>query len=226
MLSPAPSNRSVIARQSTLPLKIRLKLAQEFIPSVVISFYTSLQSYINCTNEFRTFTEVEQGSLYQRNFHSITSLAGQLILRESGFFEHTAYMYAFGSLYDAETLARADAIIKRLDYDSTIVKIFLIIISFSSNCFLIGKKENLQEDHLLRKTRVLFRYQNLYTELLWKYLLFRYGHLAAAIRFSGLVKQMLDLIPLTIDAYTENSAHQLMVNEITEKTGQTLNMTD
>jgi hypothetical protein len=224
ILSPAVSTRNEIARQSTLPLKIRLKLAQDFIPNLVISFYTSLQSFIKCTNEFRTFTEMEQGCVYRRNFHSISGLAGQLILRESDFFENTAYMYAFGSLYDAETLARADSIIKRLDYDSTSVKIFLIIIAFSSNCFLVDKGENLQEDYLLSKTKVLFRYQNLYAELLWKYMLFRYGYLEAAGRFSGLIKQILDLIPLSIDAYIQNSTHHVMVDEITESTERKLNI--
>lgn len=135
-------------------------------------------------------------------------------------------MYAFGSLYDAETLARAGSIIKRLDYDSTLVKIFLLIISFSSNCFLVDKGENPQEDCLLRKTKVLFRYQNLYAELLWKYMMFRYGHLEAAARFSGLIKQILDLIPLAVDAYIKNSTHHVMVDEITERNERKLNMTD
>ncbi|CAF4081947.1 unnamed protein product [Rotaria magnacalcarata] len=56
----APSISNEVARQSKLSLKIRVKLAQDFMPNWLLSFYTLLQSFIKCTNEFRMFTIDEQ----------------------------------------------------------------------------------------------------------------------------------------------------------------------
>ena len=225
-LSPAHSTRNEMARQSTLPMKMRLKLAQDFIPNLVVSFYTSLQGFIQCTNEFRSFHVAEQTSLYQRNFHSITSLTGQLILRESGMMENPAFLYAFASLYDVQTLARADAISRRLDHVATLANLFLIIIAFSTNCFLVDHGESVRRDPLLHKTKILFHFQNLYAELLWKYMIFRYNYREAACRFTGLIKQIVDLIPLAVDAYVENNTHQLLVDDITVKTQALVNIKD
>ncbi|CAF4538086.1 unnamed protein product [Rotaria sp. Silwood2] len=219
IFSPVKSIHNEIARQSKLPPKIRVKLAQELIPNILIPFYTSLQSYIRCTNEFQMFTIAEQQCIYQRNFHSASSLMGQLILRESGIFENKTYLSAFASSYDVETLTQAASVMERLDYDSTLVKIFLVIISFSSNCFMIDNSINIFGDYLLRKTKQLFFYQNQYTELLWKYMIFRYGYKEAAFRFAGLIKQIIDLIPLAVDAYVQNTTHhQTVVTKISEKT--------
>ncbi|CAF1907544.1 unnamed protein product [Rotaria magnacalcarata] len=55
-----PSISNEVARQSKLSLKIRVKLAQDFMPNWLLSFYTLLQSFIKCTNEFRMFTIDEQ----------------------------------------------------------------------------------------------------------------------------------------------------------------------
>ena len=137
-ISPVKSIHQMIACQSKLPLKIRSKLAQDFVPNLIISFYTSLQSYMKCTKEFQALTDVEQICIYQRNFHSTSNLIGQLILHESGLFDNPTYLYAFASLYDTEVLQQAHAIVKRLDCNSTLVKVFLVVISFSSNCFMLN----------------------------------------------------------------------------------------
>ncbi|CAF3595771.1 unnamed protein product [Rotaria sp. Silwood1] len=218
IFSPVKSIYNEIACQSKLPLKIRIKFAQKLIPNLLISFYTSLQSYIRCINEFQMFTIAEQKCIYQRNFHSTSSLMGQLILRESGIIENETYLSAFASLYNIETLIQAASIMTRLDYDSTLVKIFLVIISFSSNCFMIDISTNIYGDYILRKTKQLFFYQNQYVELLWKYMIFRYGYKEATFRFAGLIKQIIDLIPLVVDTYAQNTAHhQTIITEVSEK---------
>lgn len=216
--SPAKSFHDEITRQSRLPPKIRVKLAQELIPNLVMSFYTSLQMFIKCANEFQIFTIDEQKCIYQRNFHGVSSLMGQLILRESGILENKTYLSAFASLYDLETLQMAENVMSRLDYDSILVQVFLVILSFSSNCFMVDSSNCNHEDYVLRKTKQLFNYQNQYTGVLWKYMIFRYGYKDAVMRFSKLVKQIVDMIPLAVDTYVQNTPHQGFVTHIVQQT--------
>ncbi|CAF1995033.1 unnamed protein product [Rotaria magnacalcarata] len=143
---------------------------------------------------------------------------GQVILRESVLLENTTYLDAFTCLYDIETLTKAGSVMERLDYNLTLVIVFLVIVSFFfSNYFMIDNSFYNRRDHILRKTKQLFFYQNQYAELFWKYLLFHYGNKGAAIRFARLIKQIVDLIPLTVDTYIQNTEHHILVTQIYEK---------
>jgi hypothetical protein len=212
--SPIVSARQELMRHSTWPLKLRLKLAQDFIPNLVRSFYVSLKSFMTCSSQHQTLTSFERICLYERNIHTTSSLTGQLILRESKLVNDSTCMFAFTSFYNTNMLRQGEKIMKRLDCDSTLVKIFLLVISFSSNCFLINNDNIHFDDHLLTRTTSLTYYQHVYAELLWKYMIFRYDYWQAVNRFVCLIKQILDLIPLTIDAYNESTMHQDTVKQL------------
>lgn len=216
--SPARSTRDEIGRNSSLPLKIRQKTAQQSIPNLILSFYTTLKSLVQCTNEFRSLTFEERNSLCRRNFHAVSTLTGQLILRESTIQQDPAFMAAFTSHYSLKILLHADSIMKRMDSDSNMVKIFLIVLSFSSNCFHVDERHAHFSDALIEKTDLLIRFQNFYVEILWKFMVYRYGEHQASIRFLGLTKQIVDLISLNFESFIHEESYRRLVNEITERT--------
>ena len=80
----------------------------------------------------------------------------------------------------------------------------------------------MEEDAFLYDSSRLLTSQNAYVEILWKYMIYRYGHEESVQRFTALVKQMLDLIVLSSDIYVDNPHHQILVDDLVEAAKITL----
>ena len=83
----------------------------------------------------------------------------------------------------------------------------LLVIAFSSNCLIVDIHENMHNDSFIFGTFRLYGSQNVYVELLWRYMLYRYGYSETVLRFSKLVKYILDNIKQTASVYMSNKIH-------------------
>ena len=190
------------------------------------SFYTSAQSFIRSTADFRVLTIAEQSSLFQRNLHGLFNYCGTFMLRDAGMFDNSRNESIITPLYGEEVVRQAKRIIMRLDHDSTLIKIVHIIFAFSTNCYTINYDPNVHFDALLSGTFRLLGSQNLYTEILWKYMLYRYGYVQTILRFFGFIKQMLDLINLSAGIYSSNPHHQILVDDLVGEARKALALND
>ncbi|CAF4834592.1 unnamed protein product [Rotaria sp. Silwood1] len=82
--------------------------------------------------------------------------------------------------------------------------------------------ENLNDDNLIYSTFRLFGSQNVYVELLWKYIMYQYNYSETVIHFAGLVKSMLDSIRQATSVYISIDIHHEFRDEAIEKTKETL----
>lgn len=190
------------------------------------SFYTTVESFINSTADFRVLTIAEQRSLFQRNLHGLFNYCGTFMLRDAGIFGSQRNESLIVPLYGYDIVQQAKQIIMRLDFDSVIVKFIHIIFAFSTNCYTIQFESNMNQDALLRGTFRLFGSQNVYTEILWQYMIYRYGYRDSVLRFSNLVKHMLDLIHLSTGIYQENVHHQILVDDLVNEAKDALILDD
>lgn len=188
--------------------------------------YSSLESFINSTADFRIMTSAEQCSLIQRNMHGLWAFYSIFTFRESGVFDNTTNEKAIIPLYGINNVQSTKHITKQLDYDLTLVKLMLITLTFSSNLFTISEDENLSNDSLLYGTFRLFGSQNVYAELIWHYMIYRYGLFESVKRFSALVKILLDSLRLASDINESNKIHHSLADEIIEQTERSLIISD
>ena len=115
--------------------------------------YSSVESFISSTADFRIMTTAEQCSLIQRNMRGLWAFHSIFTFHESGVFDNRSTERAvFSPLYEAVLVQRTKHITTQLDYDSTLIKLLLIILTFSSNCFAIIEHENIHQDSLLYGT--------------------------------------------------------------------------
>jgi hypothetical protein len=210
-----PSMSRMIECLNSVERKIEFDISDTF--NLFASFYTSVQSFVSSTADFRVLTIAEQCSLFQRNLHGLFNLCGTFMLRDAGMFDNNRNESIIVPLYGEEIVRQAKRIIIRLDYDSTLVKIIHIIFAFSTNCYTINYDLHMNKDALLRGTFRLLGSQELYTEILWKYMIYRYGYEETVYRFAGLIKQMLDLIILSAGIYTNNQHHQILVDNLVDE---------
>ncbi|CAF0855630.1 unnamed protein product [Adineta steineri] len=186
------------------------------------AMYISMESFISCTPDFQVLSVNEQQSLLKRNLHCIGSSCSNFLFRDAHFLNNPDCFQIYRRAYGSEMTNQAYHLTKQLDLDSTLIKFMLIIVAFSSNSFLVDIDENIHNDSLLLGTFRLFGSQNVYVELLWKYMEYRYGYSETVIRFAGLVKHVLSMIKHAANIYISNEIHHDFVAEVVEKTNETL----
>lgn len=189
---------------------------------IVSQIFASIQLFINALPDFRILTINEQTSLFERNLHGIIGLYLILFTRDTKILHHVHCMEAFTSIYGSETMLLVKNANDQLDPDSTLVKLMLIVVAFSSHCFILNNHQNIEHDHLLYGTFRLLGSQNVYLELLWKYMIYQYGYSESILRFSRLVQTFLCVLKTSAIVYRTNEAHQNMVNNMIAKIKQSL----
>ncbi len=189
---------------------------------IISQIFTSIQLFINALPDFRILTIDEQISLFERNLHGVIGFYFILFARDTQILHNVHYMDAFTHIYGSEIVLLAKNAIEQLDSDSTLIKIMLIVLVFSSHCLIVGDHENIEYDRLLHGTFRLLGSQNVYLELLCKYMIYRYGYSESISRFSRLVKTFLCVLKTSAILYMNNQTHQTMVDNIIEKIKQSL----
>ena len=213
--SPVPEIRDAIDLFNISPTDFQFDISQSLC--VMSIFYNSLQSFIGSIPDFKILTSVEQCSLFQRNMLGLLSLGGMYLMRASGVFEKPENEIILLPLYDPEVMQRAKVICQQMDDDPIPFKIMLVALAFSSNYYMLNDDGNINKDSLLLGTFRLFGSQNVYVELLWKYLVQTYGDYVAVQKFSTLMKQLLDTMTFAIDLYENNLIHQAFIDNIIEE---------
>jgi hypothetical protein len=184
----------------------------------IIGFiYAALQSFVNCTADFRVLTTAEQCSLLRRNMYGLLTFYCIFVFRESGVFDNTNTENVILPLYGYKNVQSIKRIAIRLEHDSTLAKLMLIILTFSSNYFQLSDKDRAIKDGLLNGTFRLFGSQNFYAELLWNYMTYRYSFRDAVRRFNGMINIALDALKLASDIYHSNKIHRDFMDNIAEQ---------
>jgi len=151
-------------------------------------------SFIRSIPDFQILTITEQRSLLERNLQGCTGFNFTLVMRDSNCIDSSTFITNTTSAYGFEALSRLKRLKHQLDSDPTLVKLVLVIFAFSSSCSILNAPESMQNDTLLLGAFRLLGSQNVYVELLWKYMVYRYGYQETIIRFANLIKQVLDLM--------------------------------
>jgi hypothetical protein len=183
----------------------------------MLMFYNSLQSFICSTPDFQVLTPTEQCSLFQRNMLGLLCLGGMYLMHESGIFDKPENEMILLPLYGYQVMQQIKHICQQLNGESTLFKLMLVALAFSSNCYMLNNRGHIDKDSLLLGTFRLLGSQNVYVELMWKYLIHTYNHQFAVQKFSKLIKQLLDTLNFSIDLYENNPIHQTFIDNIIEQ---------
>ncbi|CAF1251763.1 unnamed protein product [Rotaria sp. Silwood1] len=189
---------------------------------IMRQIYTSTRSFISSSPDFQILTVDEQTSLVERNLHGIIGLSELLFFRNTGILHNPSCMEAFTMVYGSDMMLITKNLNERLEPDSTLVKLMLITLAFSSNCLILNINEKMKDDRLLYGTFRLLGSQNVYAELFWKYMIYRCGYNESAIRFSRLIQIFLCILANFSTVFTNNEAHQKMADDAIRETKQSL----
>jgi hypothetical protein len=173
----------------------------------------SIFSLVRCIPDFQILTITEQRCLLERNMQGTSGFNIVFVSRDSGCIDSSTFLTNTASTYGLEAIPRIKHLKNQLDSDSTLVKLMLVILAFSSNCSVLTVPDNMHVDTLLLGTFRLLGSQNVYVELLWKYMIYRYGYHETVIRFSYLIKQVLDLMDHMTKSCMKFKTYQIRLDD-------------
>jgi len=215
-----PQIYQIIEGLSTLP--VEMQFDEINASEIVTLIYTSMQSFINSAPDFQILTTSEQFSLFERNLSSITVFCFVLMFSDAFINNEPKCIDLFTTVYGSDILFQAKQINKQLDYDSTVIKLMLLVHAFSSNSFIVDAHENALNDTFLHGTHYLLESQNIYIELLWKFMLYHHDYYNSVLCFSRLMGLFLNLIKYSTIAYQTNANYHKLVDNVFEKAKQSL----
>ena len=131
-------------------------------------------------------------ALIIRNTGYTTTLNSFLILRKTNFLSDPNFLTSIDGVLGIDFVKKADPVYERLDQNNILIKIMLFIIAFSNNCSLV----TLGSSYKIGTISIsidLIHVQDIFVTILWKYLVCQYGFMEAIVRFSALVKCILDI---------------------------------
>lgn len=196
----------------------RLSIDDKYDGSVAVDIIqrsvSSMRSFMYSIPDFQILTTSEQCSLLERNWHSVAGLNFIYVLRDSALGDSAQFTSDGLITYGKDVIDRAMKIKEKLELDSTLIKLMLVILAFSSNCLTLRIPKSLQDDHLTTGTFRLLGSQNVFVELMWNYMLYRFGYEETVRRFSYLVKQALNTINHVTQTYIDNESHQRIMDQL------------
>jgi hypothetical protein len=159
-------------------------------------------------------------ALLMRNVVYTASLSGYFIAYETDSFRHPTYMSACSALFGSDFMMKYAQDNTRLVPNGNLYKLMLFVLIFSSNCSIVmfNNEDDLKTNSC---TIELVHVQNIYVTMLWKYLIYIYGYNGAAIQFSRMIKNILDMFART-EELLKNLMYKKLVDKIAEQTERSL----
>lgn len=176
------------------------------------TYYTTARLFLASSPDYKVLTSEEQCSLLKRNLTGLFIFCAEINCRDLHMLDHPVWNNTLTYTLGSDLVERKRYLNNRLELDTTLIKLMLITIAFSSNCFMLDERQTIHNDHLLYGTFRLFGSQNVFVEILWKYMLYRYGYRDTVLKFTQLVKQTLDLISLVVNMYKSHQLNQFFVD--------------
>ncbi|UJR20517.1 hypothetical protein I4U23_023645 [Adineta vaga] len=218
--SALPQIHHIISNLSTSYLDMHIN-TKNILKSIILS-YISTGSFINSTPDFRILTINEQCSLIERNLNGISVLYWAVMFRDLNIIDNYLCMKILMSIFGLDVIQQVIRFRKQLDADPIMINMMLIILAFSSNCSMVDSKKCRHNDSLLYGTHRLFGSQDVYIELLWKYMISHYGYYVSTFRFARLMKLVLGLMKISANIYMTNKTYGNLVNDVMEDIKQLL----
>ncbi|CAF1505828.1 unnamed protein product [Adineta steineri] len=208
-----------LKEQSCLPAKLRSKRINTL--ELVGSFYTAIEPFIECSSYFQCLPSSIRRMIIQNNLNGTGALNSLMGADDAKVFENESHVHMCNEIYGADYVKESYRLSTRIESNRTLLKILLIILTFSTNCSIVAYDHSTKYINISIPEAIhLIRIQNIFVTMLWKYLTYQYGYMGAVKRFDYLIKNYLD----TLNRINANvsTQHWEMVDIIVEKTTHSL----
>ena len=143
------------------------------------------------------------------------------IIREMSALNNMTFLISCDAVYGDDIFQYSTHFVSRLEPNSLLIKILLLILAFSTNCSIVTPNQSNRRTSVSNAMTIL-EVQNIFVTMFWKYLIYQYGFAASVQRLNSLIKYVLDLLHGIHEK--SNVQHGQMIDTIVEQTTRSLSI--
>jgi len=171
--------------------------------------------------EFISLCSHDRSILLHKTMKYVSGLGTCFIMRHTGLLDDPGLYKSAEVIYGSTTLAISYRVIDQLDFDGTFFKLVLALLSFSTFDYIYYT--NKAPVNLLN-IKAILAIQDMYTKLIWRYLLYKYDHERAVICFLKFLR-CLFLVNNAIIEAIECRQYRDMIDTLIKQTEETFSLT-
>ena len=140
--------------------------------------------------DFLSLPPHDRSILLHNTVKYVAALGSCLIGRASHILDNPAFYESAENIYGSNVLSTSIRALDLIDTEGTYIKLVLALLTFST----YQPTNYTNNDSInLENVKTIFRIQDRYTDLAWRYVVYRCGHERATIAFSNLIKCIFSL---------------------------------
>ena len=207
-----------IVEQNTLPIKVRFKSAP--VAAFLTSTLNRAQTLFEKNQDFLDLCSHDRSVLLRTTATHVASLSVHIILTRAQLMDHPAFLKSHEILLGPTTTTLGKRMYRQVDCDTVVMKLILAILSFSTTTYSVYNNISAVN---LRNMKSVLKVQDTYTELLWRYLHYRYDEAQAVTRFLSFVRCILSVHEAIVKA-TEVQWYTEIVDDLVGLTEHSLSL--
>jgi hypothetical protein len=202
--------------QKKLPVKLRFRNSS--VSEVIGTFVAGAQLLFEKNAHFRSLSLRTRSLLLHKTIKQVGGLSCSFIVNSSKLLDDHGFYQSVEMIYGKASLASGCVAIQRLNMDVVFVKLVLAILLFSTfDCTHDSNKAPM----ILPDVKAILAIQDIYIELAWRYLLYKYDHRRAVQCFSNLIRSLCALTE-SLTAAFEVQQYNDMLDTLVKQTEQAL----
>jgi hypothetical protein len=209
-------------KSSLLP-KLRTKTMDTL--NIFNQIMTGIQPLIERSPHFQSLSSDARRSVIAYNMIITGGVNAVFVSREAQAFENMAYVTAVTLIYGSDFVMSFIQRDQQLEKNGNLIKLLVFVLIFSSNCSIVLFHNQAAVDSQQSNSLELFHIQNIYIDILWKYLTYLYGYHEAISRFASLIRAVLDAINMGKQVI-ENLTHHALIDRVVIQTERALILTN
>jgi hypothetical protein len=208
------------SEQNALPVKLRYKPGP--VGEFIASNMSRVQRIFEKNRDYLSLSTHDRSILLRNTVKHTRCFDGTFILHQAHLFDNPLFYKTTEMLFGSHTMATNNRLIDSFDTDITFVKLILTVLAFSTTNYIVYK--NTIPVNLIDIKTVL-RFQDTYTELAWRYMIYKYSFEVAVKRFCQLIR-CLFYVTSTVVAADQTQEYTNLIDTVVKQTEQTLTLND
>ncbi len=210
--------RHFLNEQNKLPIKIRFKLGpvNEFLTSCVAGAQVLFEKNAN----FVSLCSHDRSLLLHNTIKRVGGIGTCFTLHNIGLFGNPAFCKTAESIYGTIICDASKRTGVQLDSDVVFTKLILTVLIFSTPDYVYYTNTPPSN---LKDMKTILHFQEMYIELAWRYLLYKYDHNRAVLSFSNLIRCLFTFHNAVVAA-VKLQQYLDMINSFVKQTEETLSL--
>ncbi|UJR34839.1 hypothetical protein I4U23_027620 [Adineta vaga] len=212
------AHRFITEHTADLYPKICFKIP-DYYNDLITTMYSVTHSFIDNNHDVSCLPESQRQLVHHHGYNNLAMFCGPVVARHLHLLENQGFITALDLSFGVKNRQCSEFIASKLDYDPYFIMFVMAIYIFSSSsCTSFRSKQmfTCDDDNAAMS---LFRIQNVYTEVTWKYLIYRYSFEDVVRRFDNLIRCFI-IAQNSLAVMQNDCQHEEILNSFINQTEQ------